>query len=60
MIALHRRWLEEAGARFTGNHPVEINPLWAASADEVKQRLPTNFTISEPTYFAPTGPQVFA
>lgn len=60
LIALHRRWLEAAGAHFTGNHTVEINPLWAATAAEVKQRLPSGFTVSEPTYFSHEGPRVFA
>lgn len=60
MIALHRRWLETAGATFNADVPVEINPLWAGNAEEVKERLGSNTTISGPTYFAPTGPQHFA
>jgi UDP-N-acetylglucosamine/UDP-N-acetylgalactosamine diphosphorylase len=60
MIALHRRWLEEAGVKFVGNPAVEVNPFWAANGDEVKQRLPRGMTVDQPTYFSPDGPRVFA
>jgi UDP-N-acetylglucosamine/UDP-N-acetylgalactosamine diphosphorylase len=60
MIALHRRWLREAGATVADETPVEINPLWARNAEEVKRRLPANMVIDEPTYFSPAGPRVFA
>jgi UDP-N-acetylglucosamine/UDP-N-acetylgalactosamine diphosphorylase len=60
MIALHQRWLADAGARFVGEQAVEINPLWAGNAEEVRQKLPVGTTIAEPTYFSPAGPRVFA
>jgi UDP-N-acetylglucosamine/UDP-N-acetylgalactosamine diphosphorylase len=60
LMALHRRWLAEAGAKLAADVSVEINPLWAGNAEEVRQRLPANMTIDEPTYFSPSGPRVFA
>ncbi|MCA9211150.1 MAG: hypothetical protein KDA55_22480, partial [Planctomycetales bacterium] len=32
MVALHRRWLREAGAEAPNDVPVEISPLWALDA----------------------------
>jgi UDP-N-acetylglucosamine/UDP-N-acetylgalactosamine diphosphorylase len=60
MIALDRRRLREAGIQVAGDTPVEINPLWASTPEEIRQRLPAGTTIAEPTYFAPEGPRVFA
>lgn len=57
MIALHTRWLREAGAKVADGTPVEINPLWAGNAEEVKQRSSPGTIIDCPTYFAPQGPQ---
>ena len=60
MMAQARRRLREAGVRIADDIPVEINPLWAATADEIRQRLPAGTAIEEPTYFSPDGPRVFA
>jgi UDP-N-acetylglucosamine/UDP-N-acetylgalactosamine diphosphorylase len=60
MMALHRRWLREAGAQVADDVPVEINPLWASTVEEIRQRLPAGTTIREPTYFAPDGPRIVA
>jgi UDP-N-acetylglucosamine/UDP-N-acetylgalactosamine diphosphorylase len=60
MMALDRRRLAEAGARFEGQPAVEVNPLWAASVEEMRERLPKGMVIREPTYFSPEGPRVFA
>lgn len=57
MVALHTRWLREAGARVAGGVPVEINPLWAANADDVRRRGVSGMQIDKPTYFAPDGPR---
>ena len=57
MIALHTRWLREAGANVADGVPVEINPLWADGPDELKGRVQRDTVIEEPTYFSPTGPQ---
>ncbi len=59
MVELHRRWLMEAGARLADEVAVEINPLWASTAEDVKQRLKAGTEVLEPTYFSPEGPQVF-
>src|SRR5439155_8643161 len=55
MMALHRRWLREAGAKIADNVPVEINPLWASTVDEIRSRLAVGTIISKPTYFAPAS-----
>ena len=60
MMAQARDWLRAAGAQIGVQTPVEINPLWARNAAEVKLRLPTGTVIDEPTYFSPAGPRVFA
>ncbi|MCI0359933.1 MAG: UTP--glucose-1-phosphate uridylyltransferase [Planctomycetaceae bacterium] len=57
MIALHTRWLNEAGATVASGVPVEINPLWAGSPDEVRGRVQAGTVIDQPTYFSPTGAQ---
>jgi UDP-N-acetylglucosamine/UDP-N-acetylgalactosamine diphosphorylase len=57
IVALHRHWLRAAGAQLDDGVPVEINPLWAGNADEVKGRVPAGLRIDRPTYFAPDGPQ---
>ncbi|MEX2176947.1 MAG: UTP--glucose-1-phosphate uridylyltransferase [Pirellulaceae bacterium] len=57
LVALHTRWLREAGARVADGTPVEINPLWAAGPDEVRSRVRPGLAIDRPTYFAPDGPQ---
>ncbi len=48
-IALHSQWLEQAGVP-THGHPVEISPLFALDADELKRKLPKGFTVTGPTY----------
>jgi UDP-N-acetylglucosamine/UDP-N-acetylgalactosamine diphosphorylase len=58
MIALHARWLREAGANVAPGVPVEINPLWADGPEELRGRVQPGTTIDQPTYFSPTGPQV--
>jgi UDP-N-acetylglucosamine/UDP-N-acetylgalactosamine diphosphorylase len=58
MMDLHRRWLRTAGAKVAEGVAVEINPLWAGTSEEVKQRLTARMEIREPTYFSPEGPRV--
>ena len=57
IVALHKRWLREAGAKVAEGVGVEINPLWAGNAEEVRQRVKLGTEIDNPTYFAPDGPQ---
>jgi len=58
MVELHRRWLRAAGAKVADGVAVEINPLWAGTCEEVKQRVEAGMEILEPTYFSPEGPRV--
>jgi len=51
MIALHRRWLEHAGARVLSDVPVEISPLFAQNKFETAQRVTPATTVTEPRYF---------
>lgn len=51
MVALHREWLEAAGAK-VGDLPVEISPHYALDADELAAKLPAGTVVTEPTYFA--------
>jgi UDP-N-acetylglucosamine/UDP-N-acetylgalactosamine diphosphorylase len=48
-LRLNARWLEQAGV-VTGGHPVEISPLFALHADELKAKLPRGFAVSGPTH----------
>ena len=36
--------------------PVEINPLFASTTDQLRHRIPPNTTIDKPTYLAPNAP----
>lgn len=56
MTAQARSRLRAAGAQIADDIPVEINPFWASTIDEIRQRLKPGTRISEPTYFSPTGP----
>lgn len=53
LVALHRRWIEKAGGEVAEGVDVEINPLWALDAEEVRAKLPPGIRITKPTYFAP-------
>jgi UDP-N-acetylglucosamine/UDP-N-acetylgalactosamine diphosphorylase len=50
-IALHTQWLTRAGVA-TGGHPVEVGPLYALDADELKQKLPPGFQVTGPTHLS--------
>lgn len=39
LMALHRRWIREAGGQIADDVPVEISPLVALSADDLRQRF---------------------
>lgn len=49
-VALHRRWLEAAGAKVAPNAAVEISPLFALDAEEVKAKLKAGTVIDKHTY----------
>ncbi|MCA9222164.1 MAG: UDPGP type 1 family protein [Planctomycetales bacterium] len=50
MVALHRRWLREAGAEAPNDVPVEISPLWALDAEDCRRRGVAGTKFDEPTY----------
>lgn len=54
MIALYTCWLKLAGANVTPNVPVEISPLFALDAEEIREKIHPGTPITEPTYLAPT------
>jgi UDP-N-acetylglucosamine/UDP-N-acetylgalactosamine diphosphorylase len=53
MIARDRRWLTAAGATVADGVAVEISPLFALDADELRVKLPAGLVIEEPRYFEP-------
>jgi UDP-N-acetylglucosamine/UDP-N-acetylgalactosamine diphosphorylase len=48
-IAIFTRWLKLAGV-MTQGHPVEISPLFALDADELKAKIPQGLIIAGPIY----------
>ncbi len=50
MVALHCRWLEAAGAKVAPNVAVEISPLFAMDAAEVKAKIKPGTVIDKATY----------
>jgi UDP-N-acetylglucosamine/UDP-N-acetylgalactosamine diphosphorylase len=52
MMAQARRHLRAAGIQIADEMPVEINPLWASTTEEIRQRLPPGTVIRQPTYFS--------
>ncbi len=49
-IALHRKWLREAGIRVDDDIRVEIHPDWALTADDVKQKVTADLRIDADTF----------
>jgi UDP-N-acetylglucosamine/UDP-N-acetylgalactosamine diphosphorylase len=52
MMAVHRQWLRDAGARVGEEVRVEISPLWSLDAEGVRGRLAAGTSISADRYFA--------
>jgi UDP-N-acetylglucosamine/UDP-N-acetylgalactosamine diphosphorylase len=52
MTALHRAWLERAGAEVAPGVEVEISPLVALDADELKEKFKPAAKITQPTYLS--------
>lgn len=50
MIRLHRRWLEAAGVHVAPGVKVEISPLAALSAEDLRGCVPPNWQIVRDTY----------
>ncbi len=51
MVALHRRWLEAAGAEVADGVDVEIRPGFALDAEQVAARLPLPCVVGEARLF---------
>jgi UDP-N-acetylglucosamine/UDP-N-acetylgalactosamine diphosphorylase len=51
MMALHREWLEQAGATVSAGVAVEISPLAALDAEEAARKFGRGLHITEPTFF---------
>jgi UDP-N-acetylglucosamine/UDP-N-acetylgalactosamine diphosphorylase len=49
--AFYRGWLRQAGAEVTHGVAVEISPLWALDAEELRSRLSPGTQVVKPTYF---------
>ena len=52
MSALYTKWLRLAGAEVADGVPVEISPLFALDAQELRGKIPPGARICQPTYFA--------
>ncbi len=50
---LHRGWLRSAGAIVDDRTAVEISPLFALDADEVRAWVQPGTRVTEPTFFVP-------
>jgi UDP-N-acetylglucosamine/UDP-N-acetylgalactosamine diphosphorylase len=48
-LALHANWLSLAGVDTRGQ-PVEVSPLFALDAEEIRSRLPKGFEVKGPTH----------
>lgn len=53
MVALHRSWLQANGAVVEDGVPVEISPLVALDAEDLRDRIPKNWRITEPIFLSP-------
>jgi len=60
MIRLYTQWLQAAGGDVKPGVPVEISPLYALDADELRARLPRDCSVKEPTVFNEHGPAAAA
>ena len=51
LSALHRGWLRQAGVEVADDVAVEISPLYALDAEELKPKVPPGTRIVKPTHF---------
>ena len=56
MLALHRRWLEAAGATIADGVDVEISPRVARDARQLAERIEPGIHIAETTHLLPGAP----
>jgi UDP-N-acetylglucosamine/UDP-N-acetylgalactosamine diphosphorylase len=57
ILSLHRALLRQAGIDVETGVPIEINPLWASTVEEIRDKLSPGTHFNQPTYFAPDGPR---
>jgi len=50
LLSLHRAWLRTAGAQVDDATPIEISPLFALDAEEVRAKIKPGTRFAEPTY----------
>jgi len=56
MTSLFARWIEAAGGRILDRQAqIEISPLYALDATELRGRLPAGFEVRGETYLGPAG-----
>ena len=53
LMSQHRRWLRGGGVKIGDAVPIEINPLFASTVEEIRQLVPAGTVIDKPTYFPP-------
>ena len=53
LVRLHQGWLREAGAIVDDQTPVEISPLFALDADDVRTKVASRTRVAQPTFFGP-------
>jgi UDP-N-acetylglucosamine/UDP-N-acetylgalactosamine diphosphorylase len=54
LLAMHRRWLEAAGAKLAEGIDVEISPLFALDAAQVAERVKPGQSFDKSQYLTPT------
>ncbi len=54
LLRLHRGWLREAGVEVDDQTPVEVSPLFALDADEIRGKVRPGTRVTEPTFFSPS------
>jgi UDP-N-acetylglucosamine/UDP-N-acetylgalactosamine diphosphorylase len=54
LLRLHRGWLRAAGAIVDDQTPVEVSPLFALDADELRAKIQAGRCITEPSFFTPS------
>ncbi len=52
MVALHARWLRETGVEVAEGTPVEIDPLFALDAEQVKEKIEPTLRVDEAKLFS--------
>jgi UDP-N-acetylglucosamine/UDP-N-acetylgalactosamine diphosphorylase len=50
LLALHREWLSSVGVQIAPQTPIEISPLFALDAAELRQKIKPGTRFDEPTY----------